>query len=168
MVPVSGVPCWPITGHIVLPVIAYQRSIGGAQDAVDAAAELRIRAERRMGEELAKAELRGGDRKSKVTSCDFDRPNPTLADIGVTKMQSSRYQHLAAIPADTFETVVEAHKAAGEPISTASIARTADALETLPSSSHHAPPFLRMHRCSPKFIVLHCVFGRFGLALASL
>ena len=43
------------------------------------------------------------------------------------------YQHLAAIPAETFETVVEAHMQTGEPISTASIARVADAIEELPA-----------------------------------
>src|SRR4051812_19168002 len=40
----------------------YQRSIGAATDAINAAAEIRIRAERRMGEELAKADLATGGR----------------------------------------------------------------------------------------------------------
>jgi hypothetical protein len=53
----------------------------------------------------------------------------------VTANQSSRYQHLAAIEEDTFDAVVEAHKRAGEPISTASVARVADAIEELPSDA---------------------------------
>jgi hypothetical protein len=90
---------------------------------------------RKMGEELAKADLGQGKRTDLVTpryqvsECPDPTPppqqtKPTLADIGISKMQSSRYQALASIPADTFEAVVEAHKATGNPISTASVART--------------------------------------------
>jgi hypothetical protein len=39
-----------------------------------------------MGEELAKADLHGGDRKSiKVVSGDLDTAKPTLAEIGISK-----------------------------------------------------------------------------------
>src|SRR3954464_2489265 len=109
----------------------FQKAIGAATDALNAAAEIRIRAQRRMGQELADAGLAGGDR-SKIPQGDFAQAKPTLADIGISANQSSRYQALAAIPGDTFNTVVEAHKQAGEPISAASVARTANAIEELP------------------------------------
>jgi N6-adenosine-specific RNA methylase IME4 len=113
---------------------AFQRAIGAATDALNAAAEIRIRAQRRMGQELADAGLAGGDR-SKIPQGDFAQTKPRLADIGISANQSSRYQALAAIPVDTFDTVVEAHKQAGEPISAASVARTANAIEELPSDA---------------------------------
>jgi hypothetical protein len=50
-----------------------------------------------MGEELAKAELAKGGRPTETSRADR-LVNPTLADIGITKDQSSRYQHLAGYP----------------------------------------------------------------------
>ena len=38
---------------------AYQRSVGAAQEAVDAAQEIRVRAERRMGQEIDRAQRDG-------------------------------------------------------------------------------------------------------------
>jgi phage N-6-adenine-methyltransferase len=116
---------------------AFQKAIGAATDAVNAAAEIRIRAQRRMGEELAKAELAKGAPGNQYIGPvpEEDRSNVTLAGIGISKNQSSRYQHLAGIEEDTFDAVVEAHKRAGEPISTASVARVADAIEELPADA---------------------------------
>ena len=49
----------------------------------------------------------------------------------MTKKESSRYQHLAAIPEDTVGAATEAHNQVGEPISAA---RVADAIGELPSA----------------------------------
>lgn len=46
----------------------------------------------------------------------LSQPPPTLSEIGITRDQSSRYQQIAAIPRATFETAVQAHKAADEPV----------------------------------------------------
>jgi ParB family chromosome partitioning protein len=109
----------------------YSRSIGAALDAVNAAAELRIRAERRMGEALREAEVKAGRPKENPTpGASFQAP--TLEQIGVTAKQSSRYQQIAAIPKATFETAIEAHKAADEPLSAAAVVRVAETLEALP------------------------------------
>ena len=58
-----------------------------------------------MGEELAKAELHAGGRPAALETSRSDLPvfAPTLAEIGISKDQSSRYQHLAAIPTDVFD-----------------------------------------------------------------
>lgn len=115
---------------------AYSRSIGAALDAVNAAAELRIRAERRMGEALRDAEKPkgGGDQRSdhRSASTTGEKSAPTLAEIGITKDQSSRYQQIAAIPQETFETAIEAHKGADEPLSAAAVVRVAETLDALP------------------------------------
>jgi hypothetical protein len=77
-----------------------------------------------MGEELRKTELAAGGKPFQKSSSTA-RPEvavdrkPTLAEIGITDNQSSRYQKLAAIPEETFEAVIEAHNLADEPISTA-------------------------------------------------
>ena len=110
----------------------YSRSIGAALDAVNAAAELRIRAERRMGEALRDTEMAKGGRPSETPTPGVSVSAPTLEEIGITAKQSSRYQQIAAIPKDTFETAIEAHKAADEPLSAAAVVRVAETLDSLP------------------------------------
>lgn len=51
--------------------------------------------------------MRGGD---VVERCDHHEA-PTLADMGLTRDESSRYQQLVAMPADCFETAVATAKA---------------------------------------------------------
>jgi N6-adenosine-specific RNA methylase IME4 len=69
-----------------------------------------MRAERRAGELLIdmgqrkQREAKGGDRKSKLHAATLI---PKLSDFGINKTQSSRWQRLAALDADTFETKVE-------------------------------------------------------------
>ncbi len=74
------------------------------------ATEIKARAERRAGEllrETAKSGARqaqGGDRKSKSTRTDFDRP--TLKALGISRDQSADWQQIASIPEKRFETIV--------------------------------------------------------------
>jgi N6-adenosine-specific RNA methylase IME4/stage V sporulation protein SpoVS len=113
----------------------YLRSVGAAVEAVNAAAEIRIRAERRAGEELAASERAPAGRPEIGRA---DRPisePPTLAEIGISKDQSARYQRVAAISLDTFEAIIEAHKAVEEPLTSASLARIAEGLGALPEGT---------------------------------
>ena len=59
---------------------------------VNWAAEIKIRAERKCGELLGVDIQHGGDRKSGSRSHDV-----TLNDIGLSRMQSSRYQQIAKV-----------------------------------------------------------------------
>ncbi len=56
---------------------------------------------RRLAEMKASGERegQGGDRKSKSPEVTLIQPQ-TLADMGISKMQSSRWQKLAALPKD--------------------------------------------------------------------
>jgi hypothetical protein len=74
------------------------------------AAELRIRAQRKAGELLREMPPHppGPDRSTPVT----DLP-PTLAQVGITKNQSSAWKRIADIPADDFEEHISETKAAG-------------------------------------------------------
>jgi hypothetical protein len=76
------------------------------------ATAIRMRAERRAGELLKKMaarrerETKGGDRRSKLQPATLITA-PKLADLGINKTQSSRWQRLAALDADRFEAKVE-------------------------------------------------------------
>jgi protein gp37 len=77
---------------------------------IEDATEIRLRAERRAGELLAEMEKNKGavpgktGRKGKPV---LD-PTPKLADLGVSKTQSSRWQSLAALDSKTFESQLAA------------------------------------------------------------
>jgi N6-adenosine-specific RNA methylase IME4 len=94
--------------------VAMQAYAKQAKDStlITQATEIRMRAERRAGELLIEMSARkeratkGGDRKSKSQPATLIAP-PKLADLGINKTQSSRWQRLAAIDAVKFENRVE-------------------------------------------------------------
>lgn len=96
-------------------------------DLVEKATEIRVRAQRKAGEMLAKAKVLGdidaglgGDRKSRSTPSTVK-----LADIGITKDQSSRYQSLASMSEAHFETAVATAKDTAGEVTTAFMLREA-------------------------------------------
>lgn len=75
------------------------------------AAEIRIRAERRLGELISLQKLgdglnKGGRPVELTGTHKVPVSNPTLSDVGISKNLSSRAQKLAAVPADEFESEV--------------------------------------------------------------
>ncbi len=85
------------------------------------ASEIRIRAERRLGEMIqAQKKTVGlntgtrGQRLTRVTGGAIAEPpesdKPTLADAGIDKKLSSRSQSIASIPEDEFEATLEEHR----------------------------------------------------------
>lgn len=78
------------------------------------AAEAALRARRRAGELLAETVEHGGDRRSE------SRLQPaTLNDHGVSKTQSSRWQAIADIPEEKFETFIAETQTLGRELTTA-------------------------------------------------
>ncbi len=78
-----------------------------AGEAQNDAAEITLRAERRLGElvaELPKAT--GGDAQRARLQRATESP-PTLADRGIAKHESARWQELAAVPAEEFDAQVD-------------------------------------------------------------
>lgn len=73
------------------------------------AAEIKVRAERRIGELL-----RGMPKAVNQHAGDGVSP-ASLADIGIEKKQSSRWQQEASIPSDQFENLIESIRDSGRP-----------------------------------------------------
>jgi site-specific DNA-methyltransferase (adenine-specific) len=79
----------------------YQKKIGASQRSQNAAAEIKLRAERRLGELLRSMPKHNGDPRSH----DVTR----LRDLEIGKMESSRCQVIAAVPESEFNgTIAEA------------------------------------------------------------
>lgn len=94
------------------------------------ATEIKVRAERKCGELLAQTEKNKGaagtgSNQHEVRS--HASTAPTLAEIGITRDQSSRYQQLAAMPDEHFETAVATAKNSAGEVTTAFMLREARA-----------------------------------------
>ena len=97
----------------------YSRQRDECLSIQNAAAEIKLRAERRMGELLAKNVRRGGAKSRPVT----------LAELGVSKMESSRWQAEAKVPEKKFEQFVAERKERGEEVTQAGLLRVASELK---------------------------------------
>ena len=83
-------------------------------------AEIRLYAERRAGEILKETVEHGGDRKSKSRSTES-----TLKNIGISKNQSSNWQHIADIPEEDFIQHIERTKDKDKELTTTDVLRLA-------------------------------------------
>ena len=81
-------------------------------------AELKLRAERKAGEMLRAMPKRSGARDGKTGLHDV---TPLLADVGVSKIQSMRWQQVAAVPEPEFERHLAEAKESKAELTTASV-----------------------------------------------
>lgn len=106
---------------------AYARQAKDSE-LIQYATEIKVRAERRCGELLTATDRnKGATVKGGMAVERHDTHAPTLADMGLTRDESSRYQQLAAMPADHFETAVATAKATAGEVTTAFMLREAKA-----------------------------------------
>ncbi len=99
------------------------------------AAEIRIRAERHLGEMLGDMEKNKGTRgqvtgskcgSGGITMRPPEDTAPTLSDMGISKSMSSRAQQTAAISEEVFEAAIETQKkTAGKELTSSTILRIA-------------------------------------------
>lgn len=105
----------------------YARQSRQSLEMQNRCAEIKLRAERKAGEMLAASPkaVPSGSNQHQDVSRDLTHP-PRLADIGISRDQSSRWQAVAQIPERTFEAHIAATKDAGEELTTASLMRAAE------------------------------------------
>lgn len=87
------------------------------------ATEIKVRAERRAGEMLRMA-AKHGERHHRGR-VEADSKPPTLGDLGITNNQSSRWQSLASMSEEHFETAVATAKDTAGQVTTAFMLREA-------------------------------------------
>ena len=95
------------------------------------ATEIKVRAERRAGQMLAEMPKQDGGHAAKVKARSHDGTEvpKSLADIGITKNESSRWQKLAAVTDTQFEEAVASAKEVAGEVTTAAMLRAAKACE---------------------------------------
>src|SRR5262245_52202876 len=104
----------------------YYRQRDGSLEAMNLAAELKLRAERKLGELLRETVNHAGSR-GQLKGCTVQPQARTLPD-GVSKTDSHRWQRIAAIPEERFEQHLAEAKAKGE-VTTAGALQLAIVLE---------------------------------------
>lgn len=101
------------------------------QDLILWATEIKVRAERKAGEMLATMEKnKGGDARKYTQSHDEtgvveEKGPPTLADLGIHRNDSHRWQQLASMSEDHFEAAVATAKESAGQVTTAFMLREA-------------------------------------------
>jgi ParB family chromosome partitioning protein len=86
----------------------YVKAAAAGLEAANAAAEIKLRAERKAGEMLALMEKNKGGRPSEKTPVIATEVfPPPLSDLGVTENQSKRWQREAKVPEEEFEAYIE-------------------------------------------------------------
>ena len=102
----------------------YARQANDSQ-LIQYATEIRVRAQRRAGEMLAKTDKSEGGRPAKNQSDATTSYAPTLTDMGITKDQSAKWQSLASMSDEHFEATIEAAKDTAGEVTTAFMLREA-------------------------------------------
>lgn len=127
----------------------YAKQAGESLENQNMIAEIKLRAERRAGELIGEMPKNvgamgnpNGQGAPIVRSHDVTAQMPTLDDLGITKMQSSRFQAVASVPEPVFEAHIAETKAAGIELTSAGVQRLAQEVkrETMRVERKDAPP----------------------------
>jgi len=104
-------------------------------DTVNRAVEVKIHAERRMGELLAHQPKNEGGRPTETGRDSRPVSKPTLREMGISKDESARAQKLAALPAEEVAERIALAKADGGRLSTAKVVSPTP----IPAPRRHPP-----------------------------
>jgi ParB family chromosome partitioning protein len=123
----------------------YAQQIGENQDMVNNLAEIKIRAERRAGELLAEmdkakgtqGQLAGRDSSGSNIMLPPENDVPTLADLGIGRMQSSRWRTIARIPENKFEEHIATVKAQSTELTSVGMLRLAQGVHVSQNSGEN-------------------------------
>lgn len=103
----------------------YAKCIEAGLEAQNLCAEIKLRAERRMGQELSKLPRAKSGPKARVPSHDA-REQPKLSEIGINYSQSSRWQKVGRLTEAEFDEYVETTKANGDEITSSGAIKLSD------------------------------------------
>lgn len=102
----------------------YLKQQGAGLEMQNHCAEIKLRAERRAGELLGEMPLNGGDRKSELHD-----ERVKLSDVGISAIQSHRFQTIAQIPQEDFEVYIAETQAAKDELTSAGMHRLASRIK---------------------------------------
>jgi N6-adenosine-specific RNA methylase IME4 len=108
----------------------YAKQSGQSLDVLNRCAEIKLSAERRAGEILLDMEKNKGARGKGVRY--RDEGAPTLAELGISQVQSHRWQKIASIPLRDFEGFIRERKREGKELTSVSVLRLASELRRRP------------------------------------
>ena len=116
----------------------YIRQQGESLEMQNQAAEIKLRAERRAGEMLRETELQDGGDAMRARSQDVTEVlRPRLEDLGISKMQSHRWQTEASLPDEDFEKYVAETKQSGDELTSIGLYNLARQEANQPHVSHN-------------------------------
>lgn len=105
----------------------YVKAASDSLEAANAAAEIKLRAERKAGEMLAAMEKnKGGRPAEKTTGTVPEVLAPSLSDLGIKEDQSKRWQREAKVPEDQFEAYVESCNESSQELTQAGLLKIAN------------------------------------------
>src|SRR5712664_476219 len=104
----------------------YAKQSGQSLEVLNRCAEIKLGAERRAGEILLDMEKNKGARGKGVRF--RDESAPTLAELGISQVQSHRWQKIAGIPLREFEGFIRERKREGIELTSVSVLRLANEL----------------------------------------
>ena len=101
------------------------------------AAEINLRAQKRLGEMTTEMEKNRG---AATPLHDVTALPPTYEDLGIARMTAHRWQQIASLPEDTFERLIQERKENGEELTSAYILRSAQANAKASKTRSPLPP----------------------------
>lgn len=104
---------------------AYAKQAKESLEMQNYCAEIKLRAERRAGEMLREQEKNPGGQAEHESyrSHDVTTRIPRIEDLGINRMQSSRWQKIADLEEETFEQHIDTYKQEAKELTTASVLR---------------------------------------------
>jgi N6-adenosine-specific RNA methylase IME4 len=110
----------------------FYMKVGKTLEEQNKATELKLRAERQLGQMLATMEL-GQGKRTDLVACDDEvrDKRKTLKELDVTKSQSSRWQMIAKLTDDEFQSYITEHSGEKDELTTAGMLRYAKSLRQM-------------------------------------
>lgn len=136
---------------------AYASSSGESLDMLNNIAEMKIRAERKAGSILLQMEKKTNQHGEK------NRSIPALEELGISRMQASRWQAVARVSEDDFVQYCKTQRESNQEITQSGVIRLKSRREDAPRDKPHFPcPScgLRSNRCIETGEVLARVLPR--------